>query len=260
MSEHGYAFGDTEGAARRLRLVAEVFQPELRSFLARAPVRPGLAIDLGCGPGHTTRTVADALRPRRTVGLDTSDRFIEMARAVPMDGVEYLKHDVTNTPFPVGPADLMFCHFLLPHLPDPEAALGAWATQLRPAGLLLVDEVSDIRTTQPVLRRYLDMVETVVGAGGGRLYAGKAVERLDPIPGLDVISSRLVALPVGSAQAAAMFRMNVAVWGAAPSARAILPAGSIAEVESELDELATSPSGDEIAWDMRQVIYKAAAI
>ncbi len=57
-----------------------------------------------------------------------------------------------------------------------------------------------------------------------------------------------------------MFRMNVAVWGAASSARAILPAGSIAEVESELDELAASPSGDEIAWDMHQVIYKAAAI
>ena len=190
MSEHSYAFGDTNIAGTRLRLAAEVFQPEMESFLAQAQASPGLAYDLGCGPGFTTRIVAGAVGPTRTVGLDTSRRFIEMARAEPTAGVEYVEHDVTRATFPFGPADLIFSHFLLPHLPEPSSALAAWSTQLRPAGLLLLDEVSDIRTTQPVFLRYLDMVEQVVNASGGQLYAGKVMEQLIATAGLEVLSSQ----------------------------------------------------------------------
>ena len=206
MNEHSYAFGDTNIAGTRLRLAAEVFQPEMESFLAQAQAGPGLAYDLGCGPGFTTRIVAGAVGPTRTVGLDTSSRFIKMARARPMAGVEYVEHDVTRALFPFGPADLVFSHFLIPHLPDPASALAAWSTQLRPAGLLLLDEVSDIWTTQPVFLRYLDMVEQVVTASGGQLYAGKNMEQLIATAGLAVLSSQLVEHPVSTAQAAEMFR------------------------------------------------------
>ena len=175
-----------------------------------------------------------------------------------MAGVEYVQHDVTRTPFPCGPGDLLFSHFLLPHLSDPPTALAAWATQLRPAGLLLLDEVSDIWTTHPVFLRYLEMVEQVVAAGGGQLYAGKTMEQLIPGDGLAVASSRLVEHPVRTAQAAAMFRLNIASWGATPAARAIFSAPAIAEVAAELDGLATSTSRREIVWGMRQVICRAA--
>ena len=257
LNESGYAFGDSEVAAKRLRLVAEVFEPEIRSFLARVPASPRLAVDLGCGPGYTTRLVAGLLGPERTVGLDTSSRFIEMAAAEPITGVEYLQHDVTDTAFPVGPADLMFCHLLLPHLRGPEKALATWADQLQRGSLLIVDEVADIRTSEPVFRRYLQMVETVVAAQGGELYAGRVVERLDPILGLRKASSQLVELPVSTANAAAMFRMNLAVWGGRPSARASVPTDGIAKIGSELDELTTSRSEHKIVWLMRQVTYEA---
>jgi hypothetical protein len=49
-----YAFGDSVPAARRLALVAEAFEPSSRAFLERfAGATPALAVDLGCGPGHT---------------------------------------------------------------------------------------------------------------------------------------------------------------------------------------------------------------
>lgn len=258
MTERGYTFGDTDIAVTRLRLAAEVFQPEMASFLAQAQASPELAYDLGCGPGYTTRIVAGVVGPQRTVGLDASSRFIEIARARPMAGVEYVQHDVTRTPFPCGPGDLLFSHFLLPHLSDPRSALATWATQLRPAGLLLLDEVSDIWTTHPVFLRYLEMVEQVVAAGGGQLYAGKAIEQLIPGDGLAVVSSRLVERPVRTAQAAAMFRLNIASWGASPAARSIFPAPVIAEVAAELDGLAASTSRREIVWGMRQVICRTA--
>ena len=258
MSEGRYAFGDTEIAAARLRIAAEVFQPAMERLIARAPSRPGLAYDLGCGPGFTTRLVAGTARPGRTVGLDTSSRFIEVARAQPRAGVEYLEHDVTSTPFPRGPADLLFSHFLLPHLRNPQTAITAWTSQLRPAGLLLLDEVSDIWTTHPVFLRYLEMVEKVVDASGGRLYAGKTMERAIAGTAVDVVSSELVEHPVSTAQAATMFRLNLAVWRATPAAREILSAASMGEMACELDGLTSSPAHREIVWGMRQVICQAA--
>ena len=252
-----YAFGDTDVAATRLGLVAEVFEPEMRRFLSCVPIRPRILVDLGCGPGHTTRLAAEMLRPEWTVGFDTSDRFIQMARAEPRDGVEYFRHDVMTTPFPVGPADMMFCHLLLPHLQDPVAALCTWATQLGPAGLLLVDEVTSIRTTQPIFQRYLEMVKKVMVERGGHLYAGRVVTQLDSIPGLEMAFSRQVELPVSNAHAAAMFRMNVAVWGKMPTAPDLFPSSSVSEIASELEELTNSTSECEIVWDMSQVVYEA---
>ena len=257
MSEDRYAFGDTEIAAARLRLAADVFQPEMVRLIERAPSRAGLAYDLGCGPGFTTRIVAGAARPGRTVGLDTSTRFIEMARAQPMAGVEYLEHDVTLTPFPCGPADLVFSHFLLSHLPDPRTALTAWMSQLQPSGLLLLDEVSDIWTTHPVFLRYLEMVERVVDAAGGQLYAGRTMERAIAESEVEIVSSELVEHPVSTAQAAELFRLNIAVWGETPAAQASFPAGSVAEIAGDLDGLAASQSHHDVVWGMRQVICRA---
>ena len=76
-----YLFGDSEVASHRLRVVAEVFAESSRRFLhTAAPASPRLAIDIGCGPGYTTRLIADVLRPLRTVGIDRSEAFITEAR------------------------------------------------------------------------------------------------------------------------------------------------------------------------------------
>ncbi|HXQ57593.1 MAG TPA: osmotically inducible protein OsmC, partial [Actinomycetes bacterium] len=79
----GYAFGDSALAARRLGLLAQVFEPTSRSFLTDAAAHPvgpppELAVDLGCGPGHTTRLLVSVLGPRRTLGLDQSAFFVAL--------------------------------------------------------------------------------------------------------------------------------------------------------------------------------------
>ena len=81
-----YTFGDTEQASRRLRLLASVYEPESRALLGavaefRAKRSIGLAIDLGCGPGWSTRLINEVLAPDRTVGLDSSERYVAEARA-----------------------------------------------------------------------------------------------------------------------------------------------------------------------------------
>ena len=55
-----YLFGDSDIAARRLEVLAEVFAEPTRAFFLEAvPKRPRLAVDLGCGPGYTTHLLRD---------------------------------------------------------------------------------------------------------------------------------------------------------------------------------------------------------
>ena len=132
--EPGHAFGDSDAAAERLGLLAELFAPTGRSLLRSLAHHPiVLAIDLGCGPGHTTRLMDDELQPAHIVGLDRSEAFLARARASGLNA-RWLRHDVTKVPFPVGVADLLYARLVLAHLRRPDKALKDWIGQLRPRG------------------------------------------------------------------------------------------------------------------------------
>jgi trans-aconitate methyltransferase len=77
VNDRAYTFGDSEIATRRLEIVAAVFESPTRTFLAEdvGQLRADLALDLGCGPGHTTRLVAEMTGAVRTIGLDASASF-----------------------------------------------------------------------------------------------------------------------------------------------------------------------------------------
>src|ERR1700733_15701929 len=112
-----YTFGDNLRASARLRRLAEMYEPESRELLLRSGINaPRLAVDLGCGPGWSTRLLQDALKPGRTVGLDASPVFVEEARTRHGAGLEFKVHDIVSVPFPIDPPDFMFCRFLLTHL------------------------------------------------------------------------------------------------------------------------------------------------
>src|SRR5437867_9185583 len=96
-----YVFGDSDLAAYRLRLLAEVFAPCTREFLKRAaPGRYRQAVDLGCGPAYSTHLLAETLRCDRAVGIDSSEHFISLARRSATDTMRFWLHDFTTVPFP----------------------------------------------------------------------------------------------------------------------------------------------------------------
>jgi trans-aconitate 2-methyltransferase len=136
----GYTFGDNQEASRRLRRLAEVYEPETRDLLET--VRPEcsgrrleLALDLGCGPGWSTHLFEVMLSPKRTVGLEASEVYVAEAR-LNQPQLEFIRHDILTTPFPVYDADFIFCRFLLTHLASPHTALESWTHAARPGAIM----------------------------------------------------------------------------------------------------------------------------
>ena len=249
----GYAFGDSEPAARRLGLLADVFEPPSRTFLTRFATAPvDLAVDLGCGPGHSTRLVASVVGARRTLGLDQSASFVALAEADAPPGVAYAVHDVTVVPFPCPPAGVVYGRFLLTHLHDPPGALTAWATQLAPGGLLLADEVERIHTAQPALRRYLDVAGALLASRGHRLEVGAALHRLPDPPGLIRRHDQVARWAPPAVRAAELFAQNLAVW------RDDAVRTGVA-TDPDLDHLATAlaeVTDGTITWELRQLAFQ----
>ncbi len=243
-----YTFGDDDVAVRRIGLVAEIFAASSRALLQQATAdldRRDAALDLGCGPGHTTRLLAEVVGAR-TLAVDASDRYLDAARAATADpAVAYAVHDVTRIPLPGAPADVVYARLLLAHLPGPLDLARAWLTQVRSGGVLVLEEVEHIEAPPGVLRAYEDLVTALVAAEGGTMAAG---------PLLDPLGGERVGVPVDRAAAARMFGLNLAVWGDDAVRRGLASAAEVAELAAGLDAVEAGPP---VRWTLRQVVCRA---
>jgi trans-aconitate methyltransferase len=252
-----YSFGDIETAALRLQLVDRVFAEPSRALLEVArSAHIALAVDLGCGPGFSTALIAEELRPDRLVGLDTSEAFLQRAKAAE-PRASWIVHDVTAVPLPTGPADLLHARFVLSHLSEPEAVLVAWLGQLKPGGYLLAQDDEQIVTSVPALVAYEEMARSLVAHGGGDLWVGARLARLIMPSGFRTILSRVYRQRVPVALAAQMFAMNFAVWRHDPFITRTQGASALDRLATELDELAnTNDDPSNVVFDIRQLGFQ----
>jgi trans-aconitate 2-methyltransferase len=253
-----YLFKDTDLAAHRLRVLADVFAVSSRAFMQDVvSTAPQVALDLGCGPGHTTRLLADTTHCVRAIGLDSSEHFLTLAARSAIERISFVRHDVTQIPFPTGQADLISCRMLLTHLQDPPSVIERWVTQLRPQGLLLLEEVEWIRTEHALFRSYLDIVAAILEQQENQLYIGPLLDKQQMDHGLRRRMSRVYQLPVSTAQAASMFSLNIPSWKSLPFVQKRYSASMIDHLERDLRELAeTATSESKIEWGMRQLAYE----
>jgi trans-aconitate 2-methyltransferase len=253
-----YLFGDTDIAAQRLKVLAEVYAASTMGFLRDAVVNtPRLVLDLGCGPGYTTHLLADVVACEHARGLDNSAQFIAQAHQTSVSRVSFHEHDVTAVPFPGGAGDLLYSRLLLAHLRQPHAVIATWATQLRPTGLLLLEEVEWIDTNSSLFTRYLDIVQTMLAQQGTNMYAGQDVHGLPDPDLLKRRTSQVRRVPVTPAHAATMFWLNMQSWKHQPFIRTQYASALIKQLEEELHSLIETPrSATEIEWGMRQIVYE----
>jgi len=208
-----YSFGDAGRASERLRRLATLYRPASEALLTRAknllatPI--SLSIDLGSGPGHTSALVAEVTGATRTLGFERSPAFCEEARSLAHAGVEFIEHDVSVSTLPCSQVDLAFCRFLLTHLPEPVAALSNWRGALRPGGLLVLEELERLRSTDPVLSRYYELIEGLQRHHGQQMYIGTHLEGFLQEAGFEVVSSDTLQAGISAASMASLHRPNL---------------------------------------------------
>jgi SAM-dependent methyltransferase len=251
-----YTYGEGDSEAARLALVADLFEGASRTLLSEAVgFRPRLALDLGCGPGHTTRLIDEVLRPDRVVGVDRSASLLSKARATSR-GISFVARDVTRMPLPCnGKADLLYARLLLSHLPNPEGAVKDWLAQLAPGGLLLLDEVERIETEQPVFREYLGILAEMMAHHGQDLYVGPRLEAATK--GLARRMSRVAPASPATAHVARMFSINLANWRGNDFVRANHAEEELDRLATDLSRLTASQDVAEIRWGMRQIAIES---
>ncbi len=234
-----YLFGDSDVAARRLQLLAEVFEPATRDFLARfVPLDPREILDVGCGPGYTTRLLARLFPAAGVLGIDTSPRYVELARTqTSVARILFEVADATQS-LPPGPFDLVYARYLLTHVADPLAAIALWSARLNEGGAIAIEENDAIETSEPAFAQYLNIVEAMLADGGQRLYVGAEIDRLAELPALAKTASQRVPIAVSNGQAARMFSMNIRGWRRQPFVERHYPAAGIDALAERLDGLA----------------------
>ncbi|MEU6076531.1 trans-aconitate 2-methyltransferase [Micromonospora sp. NPDC047074] len=108
-------------------------------LLARVPAeRPRAVVDLGCGPGNLTATLAERWPDSRVAGLDSSAEMIAEA-AARAAGVVFSVGDVRDW-YPEPDVDVVVSNAALQWVPGHRDLLVRWAREL-PAGAWLAVQV-----------------------------------------------------------------------------------------------------------------------
>ena len=143
--EGQYVLATGHAADFRLRLLHGLYGPGTRCVLLEAGLRRGMHVaDLGCGVGLVTALLAELVGPGGcVVGIDASGAQLAQARQrlhTRGAAIHFLEASATDTGLPPGSYDLVYCRFLLIHLPEPERALREMFTLLKPDGILVCED------------------------------------------------------------------------------------------------------------------------
>jgi len=156
-----YSLATGPSAVRRLMILHNIYARFGRKILLKAGLKPGMKVaDFGCGVGMVSRMLAEMVGPAgKVVGIDASVEQVEQAknicREARLNHTTFVVADATRTELAHGCFDLVYCRFLLLHLPDPEACLREMARVLKPGGTIVVED-GDLATATSLPRTALD--------------------------------------------------------------------------------------------------------
>jgi SAM-dependent methyltransferase len=142
-----YALGHTPQEYERLRAQARDWEPATARILDQISLPANAScLDVGCGPGETTRLLAQRVGPAgRVLGIDldasVGGQAVEMLHGSGYRQCAFHAHDLTaDEPVPGGPFDLVYARLVLIHLPDRAAALARLWEAVAPGGYLVVQD------------------------------------------------------------------------------------------------------------------------
>jgi len=130
-------------SALELRAADPQQRAMLHTYLTDATLPHGARVlEVGCGTGAVTRTLAAWPGVAEAIGVDPSPVFVARARelAERVTSIAFEEADGRSLPFASGTFDAVVFHTTLCHVPDPDVALREGVRMLRPGGCLAVFE------------------------------------------------------------------------------------------------------------------------
>ena len=131
--------------ARYLRFAGERARP-FADLVARIDAEsPRTVVDLGCGEGALTASLAQRWPDARVTGIDSSETMLAAAAAHAVPGrVEFAAGDVQDWR-PDGLVDVIVTNAVLHWFPGHDGLLARWAASLAPGGWLAVQVPGNFR-------------------------------------------------------------------------------------------------------------------
>jgi trans-aconitate 2-methyltransferase len=131
---------------RYLRFAGERARPFAELAARISAERPATVVDLGCGEGALTATLAQRWPGARVTGIDSSATMLAAAAAHAVPGrVEFALGDVQHWQ-PAGPVDVLVSNAVLHWVPGHGDLLTRWAGHLAPGGELAVQVPGNFRS------------------------------------------------------------------------------------------------------------------
>jgi ubiquinone/menaquinone biosynthesis C-methylase UbiE len=240
--DNDYVLGRAESEYERLRAQARVWEAATERLFDQVAFAPGSrCLDAGCGPGETTRLLAQRVGPAgRVLGVDIDGNLghhaVSMLHGAGHRQCEFACVNVTSgDSIPGAPFDVVYARLLLYHLPERVQVLRSLWDLVAPGGHLVVQDYElETVSVQPSLPTFDEVgrviIETFTAAGcdvhiGTRLPELFAQADIGAPDGTDV-SGRLAPL-------AEIHGMLTAVFSS------LLPAAIAHGITSEADAAVT---------------------
>ena len=99
---------------------------------------PNSILDLGCGPGNSTKVLKDKFPNTKIIGADNSDEMLEKAKGLYPD-IEFINLDVNGDLHEVNEKfEIVFSNACIQWLPNHKKLLPKLMTLLKPRGILAI--------------------------------------------------------------------------------------------------------------------------
>jgi trans-aconitate 2-methyltransferase len=172
--------------ATYLRYADERARPFIELLARVRAAEPAVVVDLGCGEGALTASLARRWPGARITGVDSSPEMLAAAAAHAVPGrVSFTAGDVREWT-PSGPVDVLVSNAVLHWVPGHDRLLGGWAAALSPSGELAVQVPGNFRAPTHALLTELCAGPRWAGRVGDVAPRPDAV--LDPADYFDVLT------------------------------------------------------------------------